>query len=89
MSARLALLKEEKELTRRSDELAKRRQELPWVRIDKAYRFEAGEGSSSLADLFQGRSCWFTILCLGPSTPRDVPPARRSRVDFNVSLASR
>jgi predicted dithiol-disulfide oxidoreductase (DUF899 family) len=50
------LLKEEKELTRRSDELARRRQELPWVRIDKEYRFETDEGSASLVDLFRGRS---------------------------------
>jgi predicted dithiol-disulfide oxidoreductase (DUF899 family) len=56
VSARLALLKDEKELTRRSDELAKRRQELPWVRIDKEYRFETEEGSVSLVDLFRGRS---------------------------------
>src|ERR1700716_3450914 len=41
---------------RRSDELARRRQELPWVRIDKEYRFETDEGSASLADLFRGRS---------------------------------
>src|SRR5438445_11063038 len=56
LAARLELLKEEKELTRRSDELARRRQELPWVRIDKEYRFETGEGSASLKDLFRGRS---------------------------------
>src|ERR1700716_2422048 len=56
LTARLELLKAEKELTRRSDELALRRQELPWVRIDKEYRFETGEGSASLADLFRGRS---------------------------------
>ena len=56
LAARLGLLKEEKELTRRSDELARRRQELPWVRIDKQYRFETDEGSASLADLFRGRS---------------------------------
>jgi predicted dithiol-disulfide oxidoreductase (DUF899 family) len=56
IAARLGLLKEEKELTRRSDELARRRQELPWVRIDKKYRFETDKGSASLADLFQGRS---------------------------------
>jgi predicted dithiol-disulfide oxidoreductase (DUF899 family) len=56
LAARLGLLKEEKELTRRSDELARRRQELPWVRIDKEYRFETDDGSASLADLFQGRS---------------------------------
>jgi predicted dithiol-disulfide oxidoreductase (DUF899 family) len=56
LAARRELLEAEKELTRRSDELARRRQELPWVRIDKAYRFETGEGSASLADLFRGRS---------------------------------
>src|SRR5271169_6666522 len=56
LAARLGLLKEEKELTRRSDELARRSQDLPWVQVDKAYRFETDEGSVSLADLFRGRS---------------------------------
>ena len=56
LAERFELLKAEKELTRRSDELAQRRQELPWVRIDKAYRFETDEGSASLVDLFRGRS---------------------------------
>src|SRR5438093_5400576 len=56
LAARLGLLKEEKELTRRSDELGRRRQELPWVRVDKGYRFATNEGSASLADLFRGRS---------------------------------
>ncbi len=56
LKARMALLKEEKEHTRRGDELARRRQALPWVRIDKAYRFETDEGSATLADLFAGRS---------------------------------
>ena len=56
LAARLGLLQEEKELTRRSDELARQRQELPWVRIDKEYRFETDEGSASLAGLFRGRS---------------------------------
>jgi predicted dithiol-disulfide oxidoreductase (DUF899 family) len=56
LAARLELLEAEKALTRRSDELARQRQELPWVRIDKEYRFETDEGSASLADLFRGRS---------------------------------
>src|ERR1700678_47903 len=56
MAARLGLLKEEKDLVRHSDELAQRRQALPWVRIDKEHRFETDEGSASLADLFRGRS---------------------------------
>src|SRR5712675_221403 len=55
-TARKKLLVEEKELTRRSDEVARHRQELPWVRIEKTYRFETDEGSASLADLFRGRS---------------------------------
>jgi predicted dithiol-disulfide oxidoreductase (DUF899 family) len=56
LAARLELLEAEKEHTRRSDELARRRRELPWVRIDKEYRFETDQGSASLADLFRGRS---------------------------------
>jgi predicted dithiol-disulfide oxidoreductase (DUF899 family) len=56
LAARLELLDAEKELTRRGDELARQRQELPWVRIGKDYRFETDEGSASLADLFKGRS---------------------------------
>ena len=56
LAARLELLKAEKELTRRSDELAEWRQKLPWVRIDKQYRFETDEGTASLVDLFRGRS---------------------------------
>ena len=56
LAARMELLKAEKEHTRRSDELAQRRQELPWVRIDRDYRFDTDEGSAALADLFRGRS---------------------------------
>jgi predicted dithiol-disulfide oxidoreductase (DUF899 family) len=56
LAARLRLLDEEKALTRRSDDVARRRQDLPWVRIDKDYRFETDEGNASLADLFAGRS---------------------------------
>ena len=56
LAARLELLEAEKELTHRSDELARRRQELPWVRIDKAYTFETDEGRGTLPDLFRGRS---------------------------------
>ncbi len=56
LSARLELLDAEKELTRRGDELAQLRQDLPWVPIDKEYRFETDEGTASLADLFRGRS---------------------------------
>jgi len=56
LAARLELLRAEKELMRISDELAQKRQELPWVKIDKAYQFDTDEGKASLADLFKGRS---------------------------------
>ncbi|OLL27674.1 thioredoxin [Burkholderia sp. SRS-W-2-2016] len=56
LSARRALLEAEKAHTRRGDELAQQRQALPWVRVDKSYRFDTERGSASLADLFQGRS---------------------------------
>jgi predicted dithiol-disulfide oxidoreductase (DUF899 family) len=55
-AAREQLLAEEKELTRRSDELAQKRRDLPWVPVDKEYSFETEEGTKSLADLFDGRS---------------------------------
>jgi predicted dithiol-disulfide oxidoreductase (DUF899 family) len=53
---REALLMEEKELTRRSDELARRRRELPWVPVEKDYRFDTEAGVKTLAELFDGRS---------------------------------
>lgn len=56
LAARLGLLKAEKELTQRADALAQQRQDLPWVRVDKAYRFETEDGNVALADLFKGRS---------------------------------
>ena len=72
LAARLELLEAEKELTRRSDELAQWRQRLPWVRIDKEYRFETEEGTASLADLFRGRSqllvyhfMWYVVRIFG------------------------
>jgi predicted dithiol-disulfide oxidoreductase (DUF899 family) len=51
-----ALLKDEKELTRRGDELTRRRQELPWVLVEKDYEFDTEDGTKSLAELFDGRS---------------------------------
>jgi predicted dithiol-disulfide oxidoreductase (DUF899 family) len=53
---RNALLDQEKELTRRSDELARKRRELPWVPVEKTYSFETEHGARSLAELFDGRA---------------------------------
>jgi predicted dithiol-disulfide oxidoreductase (DUF899 family) len=55
-AARDELLAEEKELTRRNDELAKKRRELPWVPVESEYSFETEAGTRSLAELFDGRS---------------------------------
>lgn len=56
LAARLELLEAEKELTRLNDDLARRRRELPWVPIDKDYRFDTEDGEATLADLFRGRT---------------------------------
>src|SRR5688500_2146944 len=56
LAARTGLLEREKELTRRSDELARERRDLPWVPVDKEYTFDTDEGARTLAELFDGRS---------------------------------
>jgi predicted dithiol-disulfide oxidoreductase (DUF899 family) len=84
LAARLKLLEAEKELTRRSDDLAQRRQELPWVRIDKAYRFETDEGSASLADLFRGRSQLLVYhFMFGPDYTAGCPSCSAIADGFN------
>jgi predicted dithiol-disulfide oxidoreductase (DUF899 family) len=55
LSARLELLEAEKDLTRRRDELSRQRRALPWVRIDRDYRFDTAYGGRSLVELFDGR----------------------------------
>src|SRR6202795_387782 len=92
LAARLGLLKEEKELTRRSDEVARRRQALPWVRVDKDYRFETEEGSASLTDLFQGRSQLLVYhFMFGPDWAAGCPSCSWIEDGFNkiaVTLAN-
>jgi predicted dithiol-disulfide oxidoreductase (DUF899 family) len=84
LAARLKLLKAEKELTRRSDELARLRQKLPWVRIDKENRFETEEGSASLADLFQGRSQLLVYhFMFGPDYTAGCPACSAIADGFN------
>jgi predicted dithiol-disulfide oxidoreductase (DUF899 family) len=87
LASRLELLESEKELTRRSDELARRRQELPWVPIDKEYRFEADEGSASLADLFRGRSQLLIYhFMFGPDYTAGCPACSAIADGFNGSV---
>jgi predicted dithiol-disulfide oxidoreductase (DUF899 family) len=84
LAARVALLAEEKELTRRSDELARRRQALPWVRVDKAYRLETEQGSASLAELFRGRSQLLVYhFMFGPDYSAGCPSCSSIADGFN------
>ncbi len=84
LAARLELLEEEKELTRRSDELTHRRQALPWVRVDKTYRFDTEEGSASLPDLFRGRSQLIVYhFMFGPDYDAGCPSCSSIADGFN------
>jgi len=84
LQARLELLAAEKELTRQSDALARRRQELPWVRIDKDYRFATEEGSASLRDLFRGRSQLLVYhFMFGPDWSAGCPSCSMIADGFN------
>src|SRR5215208_7153354 len=87
LAARVALLEAEKEFTRRGDELARRRQELPWVQIDKDYRFETDEGSASLQDLFRGRSQLLIYhFMFGPDYTTGCPSCSAIADGFNGSF---
>src|SRR6202166_4172527 len=86
LAARLELLEAEKALTRRGDELAQWRQKLPWVRIDKDYRFATDEGTASLADLFKGRSQLLVFhFMFGPAYTARCPSCSAIADGFNGS----
>jgi predicted dithiol-disulfide oxidoreductase (DUF899 family) len=84
LAVRLDLLKSEKEHTRRGDELAQKRQELPWVRVEKEYRFETEEGVASLSDLFRGRSQLMVYhFMFGPDYTAGCPSCSAIADGFN------
>jgi len=84
LKARLALLEAEKDLTRRGDALARQRQQLPWVRVDKAYGFETDEGKRSLRDLFGGRSQLLVYhFMFGPDYKAGCPSCSMIADGFN------
>src|SRR5262245_37596395 len=84
LTARLELLEAEKEHTRRADELALMRQELPWVRIEKEYRLETDEGSASLTDLFRRRSQLLVYhFMFGPDYAAGCPSCSAIADGFN------
>ncbi|HKQ14740.1 MAG TPA: DUF899 domain-containing protein [Steroidobacteraceae bacterium] len=83
-TARLKLLDAEKELTHRGDEVARQRQALPWVKIDKQYRFDTDEGSASLSDLFRGRSQLLVYhFMFGPDYSAGCPACSAIADGFN------
>ncbi len=85
--AREELLAREKEHTRIGDELARQRRELPWVRIDKEYRFETDEGTRTLEELFDGRSQLLVYhFMFGPSYEAGCPVCSSSADAVNGVL---
>jgi predicted dithiol-disulfide oxidoreductase (DUF899 family) len=86
LTARLRLLDAEKEYTRRGDELALQRQQLPWVPVEKGYRFETDEGSESLEGLFRGRTQLLVYhLMFGPDYTAPCPSCSAIADGFNGS----
>jgi predicted dithiol-disulfide oxidoreductase (DUF899 family) len=84
LAARLELLDAEKALTRQSDEVARQRQALPWVRVEKDYRFETEDGGASLAGLFGGRSQLLVYhFMLGPEYTAGCPSCSAIADGFN------
>lgn len=84
LSERLALLEAEKDLTRRSDALAQRRQALPWVSVEKEYRFDTDDGSASLTELFRGHSQLLVYhFMFGPDYSAGCPSCSMIADGFN------
>ena len=84
LAARIELLKAEKELTHKSDELAQQRQALPWVRVEKEYRFETEDGAVTLRDLFKGRSQLLVYhFMFGPDYKAGCPSCSSIADGFN------
>ena len=86
-AARDELLAEEKAHTRQADELARKRRELPWVRVEKEYSFETPGGTKSLADLFDGRSQLMIYhFMFGPTYSGGCPVCSSIADNLNANL---
>jgi predicted dithiol-disulfide oxidoreductase (DUF899 family) len=84
LAARLQLLQAEKELTRRGDDVARQRRELPWVRVEKDYRFDTEDGDATLAELFRGRSQLIVYhFMFGPDWGEGCPSCSSVADGFN------
>jgi predicted dithiol-disulfide oxidoreductase (DUF899 family) len=87
-AARNTLLEREKELTRRSDELARDRRELPWVRVDKEYSFATADGRKTLQELFDGRSQLIVYhFMFGPAYTAGCPVCSSAADTFDGAVA--
>jgi predicted dithiol-disulfide oxidoreductase (DUF899 family) len=87
LAARDALLVQEKELTRRGDQLAAERRDLPWVPIEKEYRFDTDAGPKTLAELFDGRSQLIAYhFMFGPAYAAGCPVCSSAADTFNGAV---
>jgi predicted dithiol-disulfide oxidoreductase (DUF899 family) len=88
LAARGELLAKEKELTRRSDQLAAERRDLPWVPIEKQYRFDTDAGPRTLQELFAGRSQLIVYhFMFGPDYTAGCPTCSSIADGFNGNIA--
>jgi hypothetical protein len=86
-AARDELLRLEKEHTRMGDDLARKRRELPWVPVEKAYRFDTDDGTRTLVELFDGRSQLLVYhFMFGPSYEAGCPTCSSSADAVNAVL---
>jgi predicted dithiol-disulfide oxidoreductase (DUF899 family) len=87
LAARNQLLVKEKELTRQGDRLAAERRDLPWVRIDKEYRFDTDSGARTLPELFDGRSQLVVYhFMFGPAYGAGCPVCSSAADTFNGAV---
>ena len=88
LAARAPLLAREKEHTQLGDELAQLRRELPWVPVDKEYRFDTASGPRTLAELFDGRSQLVVYhFMFGPNYTAGCPACSSTADSFDGALA--
>jgi predicted dithiol-disulfide oxidoreductase (DUF899 family) len=88
LAARNQLLAAEKELTRRGDQLAEQRRDLPWVPVEKEYRFDTEHGPRTLAELFDGRSQLLVYhFMFGPAFAAGCPVCSSAADTFNGAVA--
>jgi predicted dithiol-disulfide oxidoreductase (DUF899 family) len=87
LAARAPLLAREKEYTRLGDKLAQQRRELPWVPVEKEYRFDTADGMCTLAELFERRSQLVIYhFMFGPNYTAGCPACSATADSFNGVL---